>query len=281
MLILEPQSMGDAPQIMPSSAHLSPRERIVAGTSLLVTVLFLLAPTSFPLGKLDMVAYAVCHRIPERSLFFGGHQLPLCARCSGTFLGVLLTWIVLTLSGRSQTGRLAPRRVLIVLVGFVVVWAVDGLNSYLTLYPGAPHLYEPQNWLRLTTGMLNGLALGTWSFAMFHFSIWRGLRDKPALQGLSDLVKLGALAALMVGLMLTGEPWLLYPLALASTLGVLVMLTSINTVVLAVATGKENSASAWRDAALLLVAALALSLIIVMAIGGMRAVLTEALQLPF
>jgi uncharacterized membrane protein len=230
---------------------------------------------------MDAIAYAVCHRIPERSFFLGGQQLPLCARCSGTFLGVLLTLVTLTAAGRARASRLPPPRVLIVLVSFIVLWAFDGINSYLALYPGAPHLYEPQNWLRLTTGMLNGIALGTLVFSIFQFSLWRSPQSRPAVQGLRELAGLLALSALLIGLVLTENPRLLYPLALASTLGVIVMLTSVNSIIVLVAARKENSAQSWRDAAWPLLIALALSLTIVIGIGTGRAALSDLLDMPF
>lgn len=253
----------------------------MAGLSLLVILAFALSPTSFALGKFDSVAYAVCHRIPERTFFFGGRQLPLCARCSGTFLGVLLTMLTLTLVGRSRASRLPPPRVLVVLVGFVLCWALDGLNSYLTLYPGAPHLYEPQNWLRLTTGMLNGLALGTVVLAVLNFSLWHAPRPQPAVRGLGELAGLVGLAALLTGLVLTRDERLLYPLALAGTLGVVAMLTSVNTVIVLIAARRENTVHRWRDAAWPLLVALALSLTIIMGVGAGRAALTEALDLSW
>jgi uncharacterized membrane protein len=272
--------MSDPPQVEPRLTAIGPREWIIAGMSLLVISFFLLSPSSFALGKLDAVAYAVCHRIPERSFFFGGQQLPLCARCSGTFLGVLLTLVTLTLSGRTRASRLPPSRVLSALAGFVFLWAFDGINSYLTLYPDAPHLYEPQNWLRLTTGMLNGLALGTLAFSILNFSLWRVPRSQQVIQGLSELAGLVGLGGLMVGLVLTEDPHLLYPLAIASTLGVLAMLTSINTVIVLVVARRENRANCWRDAVWPLLVALALSLTIVMGIGAVRAAFTETLDLP-
>lgn len=273
--------MSDPPQVMPRPVSLDPRRWVVVGVSLLVVAFFLASPTPFPLGKLDAVAYAVCHRIPARSFFFGGQQLPLCARCSGTFLGILLTLLTLTLTGQSRAGRIPPSRVTIALAGFVLLWAIDGLNSFLTFYPGMPHLYEPRNWLRLTTGMLNGLALGTLTFSMFHFSLWRIPRPRPAIQGLGELAGLITLAGLLVGLVLTENPRLLYPLAVASVLGVLSMLTGVNTVVILVASRRENTAHRWRDAAFPSLAALALSLIIVMGIGAGRSALTETMGLPF
>jgi uncharacterized membrane protein len=272
--------MSDQPQIKPRPTTLRPLEWIIAGFSLLVVTAFLLAPTSFPLGKMDTIGYAVCHRIADRSFVFGGQQLPLCARCSGTFLGVLLTLATLTLAGRTRASRLPPARVLIVLACFFLFWAFDGLNSYLTLFPGAPHLYEPQNWLRLTTGMLNGLVLGTLIFSIFQFALWQAPRPQPVIEGLGELAGLVALAALLVGLVLTENPRLLYPLALASTLGVVVMMTSVNTVIVLIATRKENSAYRWRDAAWPLLVALALSLAIVMGIGAGRTALSGLLDMP-
>jgi uncharacterized membrane protein len=230
---------------------------------------------------MDAVAYAVCHRIPERSFILAGQQLPLCARCSGTFLGVLLTFVTLTAAGRTRASRLPQPRILIILGGFVVIWAFDGLNSYLTLNPGAPYLYEPQNWLRLTTGMLNGLSLGVLVFSIFQFSLWRAPPPRRVIRGWSELLGLVTLGALVTGLVLTQSPHLLYPLALASTLGVVLMLTSVNTIIVLVAARKENAAQRWRDAAWPMLVALALSLTIVLGIGAGRAALTDLLDMPF
>jgi uncharacterized membrane protein len=273
--------MSEQSQTKPRPVALRPREWVVAGLAVSVVLFFLLSPTSFALGKLDEVAYAVCHRIPERSFFFGGQQLPLCARCSGTFLGVLLTMITLTAAGRTRASRLPPPRVLLVLVTFSVVWAFDGINSYLTLFPGAPHLYEPQNWLRFITGMLNGITLGTLVFAVFQFALWRAPQPRPVVGGLRELAGLVGLGGLLVTMVLSENPRLLYPLALASTLGVLLMLTSANAIVVAVAARKENSADRWRDASWSLLVALALSLSIIIGIGMLRSALTNQLDLPF
>jgi len=272
--------MSDQPQTAPQPLALGLGERVTTGLALLIVGFFILSPSTFPLGKLDAVAYAVCHRLPEHSFFIGGQQLPLCARCTGTFLGVLLTLTTLTLAGRSRASRMPPARVLAMLMGFVLLWGLDGLNSYLSLYPGAPHLYAPQNWLRLTTGMLNGLTMGTLVFAILNFSLWRAPRPVQVLRGLGELVGLMLLAGLVIGLVLSGLDDLLYPVALFSTLGVLAMLTSANTVIVLIATRRENVAYHWHDAAWPVLVALALSLVIIMGIGAGRSALTDALDLP-
>lgn len=35
-----------------------------------------------------------CHQMPERSLFFKGKQFPVCARCTGVFLGSIMGIVI-------------------------------------------------------------------------------------------------------------------------------------------------------------------------------------------
>ena len=50
----------------------------------------------------DWSGYALCHRITERSFTINGRQFPLCARCTGMYLGAALTIVVLFLAGRAK-----------------------------------------------------------------------------------------------------------------------------------------------------------------------------------
>ena len=68
---------------------------------------YLLAPLHGLLDKANRAAYAVCHRIAERSFTFAGRPLPLCARCSGTYLGAVAGLIVIAAHGSAvRRGRL-------------------------------------------------------------------------------------------------------------------------------------------------------------------------------
>ena len=74
--------------------------------ALAILLLYLLAPPHGLLDKADHAAYAVCHRISARSFAFAGRPLPLCARCSGTYLGAVAGLIVLAACGRRRAARL-------------------------------------------------------------------------------------------------------------------------------------------------------------------------------
>jgi len=110
------------------------------------------------LGKADAIGYAVCHRIDLRSFHLGERQVPLCARCSGMYLGAMLGLAFQALTSRRRAG-MPPRGVLVFLGVLVLAFGVDGVNSYLHLFPGAPSLYEPGNLLRLLTGTGMGLVI--------------------------------------------------------------------------------------------------------------------------
>ena len=80
-----------------------------------------------------------------------GRMLPLCARCSGIYLGIMLTLTALLLAGRQRYARFPNRRIMLILGLFVTLMAIDGFNSLAHDF-GWGELYQPHNTLRLLTG---------------------------------------------------------------------------------------------------------------------------------
>jgi uncharacterized membrane protein len=247
--------------------------------AILAILFFLIATPGGFLTKADMVGYAVCHRIPSHSFVIAGRQLPLCARCSGTFIGALLGLLgQAVVLRRRRAAEFPPPFILVVLVGFILLWAADGLNSYLTLFPHAPHLYEPQNWLRLSTGALNGLAMSALVYPVFNFTLWRSPASERAMRNLRDLGALVLLEAGLVGLVLTEWSFLLYPLALLSMLGVLTLLSCANSMLVVMIVRRENVVGRWREAAVPLLAGFTVSMIQVGVIDLARYMITGTLE---
>jgi uncharacterized membrane protein len=263
----------------PGQSH-RPSRLLLAGGLAITLLLFLLTPGNL-LDKADHVGYAVCHQIPVRSYFFAGRQLPLCARCSGQYLGALLGLVLLLILRRRRAVLLPPRAILLALLAFFAIWALDGLNSYLTLFPGLPHLYEPSNLLRVTTGGLQGVALIALALPFFNITLWAEPEARPTVGRWRELALLMALVAGIAALVSSELPTLLYPLALASVGGTLMMLVIVNTMLLAVILRREAQARTWRDALPLLAAGLGLAIVELLVINLLRAWLTAALGLPF
>jgi uncharacterized membrane protein len=245
--------------------------RLLAVLAVAAILVLLLAPPHGLLDKADRAAFAVCHRIPDRSFAIAGRPLPLCARCSGTYLGALAGLAVLALRGRGRASMLPAPEYLAVLGLFLATWAVDGLNSFLTLFPGVPHLYEPHNLLRLATGVLEGLAIVTVLLPAFNRSLWADLPPMRSIGCWQDVAWLLVGAALVAGLVASGLPFLLYPLALLSGLAIVAVLGAVNSVFVLLLLGRDGRITGWREAAAPLLAGLALAMIELTVVGLGRA----------
>jgi uncharacterized membrane protein len=233
------------------------------------------------LELLHWLGYGVCHQIPERTIHLAGQALPLCARCTGIYLGAMVGFVFILASGRGRSSIMPPVRVLAVLLGFVVLFGVDGVNSYLTFFPGAPHLYQPQNWLRLTTGTLHGLAISLIVMPVFAFTFWRESDSQPVLRGLKELAALVAAAAVLIVLVETGEDFLLYPVAIVSAVGLLAMFTLLNGAIFLIASRREGKGTRRAELWLPLLAGLVMGLTDIGLMDAGRLWLTVTFALPF
>ncbi len=257
------------------------RRAWLTGVALAAVLILLLAPPHALLDKADRYAYAVCHRLPDHSIFVAGRQLPLCARCSGAFLGALAGLIALLALGRGRANRFPPRRFLPVLGLFMAVWAADGVNSYMAFLGVGPHLYEPHNLLRLTTGALEGIVIATLVVPMFNLSLWPPAEGQPVVQRWRDLGWLLVAAAVVVVAVSSEWPPLLYPLALASGLMVVLLISLLCSVCVLIVLRRDGQITGWREAAGPLLTGLALGLAGLAVIGLARDAITAALHLPF
>jgi uncharacterized membrane protein len=236
------------------------------------------------LAKANMVGYAVCHQIAAHSFEIGGRQLPLCARCTGTFIGALVGFLGQAVVLRRRRAVEFPSILaVVVLITFTLAWAADGLNSLLAT-PGmnttivavlnVRNVYEPLQELRLLTGALNGLTMSALVYPAFNATMWRRVVPEGAIRGLRDLGLLVLIELGMVGvvlsLVLVSWRWTLYPLALLSALGVLALLTSVNTMLVLIAVQRENTADDWRAALIPLLAGFVVSLAQIAAISVVR-----------
>jgi uncharacterized membrane protein len=212
---------------------------VVFGTALLVTAVWLFLTPRGVLGKADAVGYAVCHRISLRSFQLGDRQLPLCARCSGMFLGAVLGLVYQAAQGRK--GKMPPLPVLLLFGMLALAWALDGSNSFLMLIPGISSVYETQNWTRLVTGTGMGLGVSAVLLPSFYQTMFKGWENRSALGNWKQVLGLLGLAALMNGLILLETPIILYPLALLSSAGVVILLVMVYSMVLALLFRVDNT----------------------------------------
>jgi uncharacterized membrane protein len=232
---------------------------VILAFGLTITAWLLNTPPGL-LGKADAIGYAVCHRIDLRSFHMGDRQIPLCARCSGMYLGAMLGLMYQGLVGRRRTG--VPNWKIIVPISiFVLAFIIDGLNSFLSFFPGAPGLYEPNNTFRLLTGTGMGLAIAIVLYPAFNATVWRMVDPRPALLNLRSFAILVILAIGLNLLILLNNPLILYPLSIISAAGVVVLLTMVYTMVLMIVLKVENRYNQFSQTIYAIIGGLTVALI--------------------
>jgi uncharacterized membrane protein len=257
-------------------ATTNPRLQVLTRWSVVIAVMAGLAAWMYVappglMGKLDAIGYAVCHRLESHSLKIGELQMPLCARCTGEFNAAAVALIFQALVSPRQS-RLPSRGLLAVLAGLFLAFAFDGSNSYIalmkTIDPGIltaiPTLYVTNSVTRVLTGSGMGLVLASVLYPMYNQSVWQVPGQERAL----NWKKFGALAAILLVVdlgILSESPWVLYPVALLSALGILALLTIIFSIVWITIMRQDNTFLSLRQ--LWLPAAAGLTLAFVMIIG--------------
>jgi len=131
---------------------------------------------------LHLLGFGLCHQMVERSFVYGGVQFPVCARCSGIYVGIivvlaLLFWLY---RGAQRTG--------IPGISFFVGAAVavgamgfDGLASYLGFY-------QTTNFVRVTTGIMFGAGMAPVIYSLLVESLAKQRSPKRILSAPREVV---------------------------------------------------------------------------------------------
>ena len=94
-----------------------------------------------------------CHQMPERSFFIRGYQLPLCARCTGIYLGHIVAFL------------LNPFITFPLWLGLLMLPMIaDGTIQYFTSY-------RSNNAKRFATGLVFGFTLVSFIFTFVRMLI--------------------------------------------------------------------------------------------------------------
>ena len=84
-----------------------------------------------------------CHQMEERSFHFKGYQFPVCARCTGVFLGEIIAIVLLLLGIKIN---------IFVSIALLLIMGFDWFIQYIKLL-------QSTNIRRLITGTLTGIGL--------------------------------------------------------------------------------------------------------------------------
>jgi uncharacterized membrane protein len=255
-----------------------PYSRITAGLIAvlggLIIGLWLFGTPPGLLGKADAIGYAVCHRIEARSFHTHDRPLPLCARCTGIYLGVVSGLVFYVRRGRARVSGLPPTKILLTMGLLGAAYAFDGLNSYLSLFEFYQPLYQPHNTLRLITGLTFGLAMISIVLPVFNSIAWANPAPGAALRSFKEMGALYGMTGVIGAAVLIDQPTLRAAFGLISAAGVLFMFVVIGMVVFLIGARRENGITRWRDLIVPALAGLVFAISVIGAIDFVRYLFT-------
>jgi uncharacterized membrane protein len=102
------------------------------------------------------VGSVICHQRPERSFFLDGHQLPVCARCTGLYLSAaagLIAWVTVKTASRWRHLSFDPRLALRLI-------AIGGIPTAVSVATAMAGVWDGSNLTRALLGMPLGASAG-------------------------------------------------------------------------------------------------------------------------
>jgi uncharacterized membrane protein len=202
---------------------------------------------------LHSMGYGLCHQLPERSFFGGGVQVPVCARDTGIYFGVVISFALISALHRGSRPLGLPTPAGWVMIALMIgAMALDGVTEYSGLRPTT-------NELRLITGLLSGFAIGAMITPMLNDVLWRRSSSERVLNTPSRLTLWLFAVPVSYAVVYWGLPLLGlgYPILVAFS--ILVTLVLVNLVIVCVLPVFERRAETVLDTWAPVLVALALS----------------------
>jgi uncharacterized membrane protein len=191
---------------------------------------------------LHWLGFGLCHQLPERSFFAGSHQLPVCARDTGIYLGFVIALALMAAldRGRHRTG-MPPVWVLAIGALLVGVMGWDGITSY-------AGLRATTNDIRLATGLGTGFALTLVIVPLLGEQLWRRRSPERVLGAPWEVAVWLAALPLSFAVVRWGLPALGTAYALIAAAAILVTFSTVNMVLVLLAPRFERKAERLIEA---------------------------------
>jgi len=162
---------------------------------------------------LERIGYAVCHQLPEKSIFIEGKQLPVCARDTGIYFGSLISLFFVLLSKRRRSNSIPVPYISFTFVFFMLLMGVDAVSSYVGFR-------ETTNSIRLLTGLLVGISLPLFMYPILIDNLLGEHDEEHILKSWYELLLLLFLVISSYLLILYFNVQLYYPVAFATVIGI-------------------------------------------------------------
>jgi len=150
---------------------------------------------------IDRLGFSVCHQLPVRTLLFGKILMPVCARCTGIYIGFLFTIVFLFIVFRKRESDLPPVYVIVAAVVFILSAIVDGFFSYLGFY-------NTNNIIRIITGYMFGAGISIIIYPVFVHQYFKNFQRKKIFYSYKQFIYFIIFSFFSILLQILSPSWL-------------------------------------------------------------------------
>ena len=115
---------------------------------------------------LSFLGGGLCHQEVERTFSIDSLNMPVCSRCTGIYLGILLSLLALILIERKIKGEFPSLKIVLISVGVFLVMGLDVVLSTIGLI-------RSSNIIRMVTGFMTGWFIVLLLFPLANNSMFK------------------------------------------------------------------------------------------------------------
>ncbi len=172
---------------------------------------------------LYQIGYAICHQLPDRSFFVYDHSLPLCARCTGIYIGMFIDfslYFFIKFLKNKKPILPPPLWINILSVSFTFLMAAQAISSIFIDYS-----FDKE--IRFITGILFGISLPWYLLITLNYSPRFKYENKEIINYKEYLI-LFLIATFSTTIFLFRIPFVMYLSSYISIVGLLIFIFLIN-----------------------------------------------------
>lgn len=169
------------------------------------------------------IGYAICHQLPERSFFVFDQQLPLCARCTGIYIGMFIAFLFYFFTKiikKIKPIKPPPLWINVLSIFFIFLMASHAIS---TIFISTSF----DNTLRFITGILFGISLPWYLLITINYSKRFKFKNTEILN-YKEYLLLSLITLAVSTIFLLQIPVILYLSAFISIIGLLIFIFLIN-----------------------------------------------------
>lgn len=172
------------------------------------------------------IGFAICHQLPERSFFVHDHQMPLCSRCTGIYLGIFITilFYFFTRFIKNKKPSLPPNIAIgAISIFFICLVVFNAISPIFNIYT--------DNILRFITGILFGISLPLFLLPAINYSP-KSSHDRQRVVSKKEYGFLILLTTAIIFLATLKSEAIFYIFSYLSVVGLLLFIMLINTAII-------------------------------------------------